>query len=157
MLCYRIAPVKHNKPENVLSGIGGHYSEGRWHYMGVSIVYTASSRSLAMLERLVNDSSDILSTALSITTMLIPDNIKIVRLSVAELPSGWDAHPYTGHTQKIGAEWNKKADSAVLQVPSSLSHDEYNFIFNPEHPDAKSITCIDCKASTYPNRLAQKL
>lgn len=67
MIVFRIAPRKHNKTNNALSGAGGLFAEGRWHFQGAPIVYTASSRSLAMLERLVNDNTDILSTELSQT------------------------------------------------------------------------------------------
>ena len=110
-----------------------------------------------MLDRLVNDSTDILSTNLSICTFLIPDSIAIDKLEAGELPQNWDDHPYINDTQQIGSQWLQQCSSAVLQVPSSLCADEYNFIINPAHPDSAKITCIDCKAFQYPNRLAAKL
>lgn len=157
MLCYRIALGIHNNLNNALSGIGGHHAEGRWHYMGVSVVYTGSTRSLAILERLVNDSTDILSINLAVTTILIPDNIKIMRVSETELPAGWNDHPYNQYTQKLGTDWLKKAESAVIQLPSSVCIEEYNFIINPEHPEAAQITVVNCKPFTYPDRLVAKL
>ncbi len=125
--------------------------------MGVPIVYTASHRSLAMLERLVNDSTDILSRNLTATTILVPDDIKIVRISATELPAGWEATPYSQHTQKIGADWHRSGESAVLQVPSSLCHEEYNFIINSDHPDKAKISVVDSRPFKYPDRLAIKL
>ena len=157
MICYRIAPKIHNDLANALSGLGGLYAQGRWHFVGKPIVYTASSRSLAMLERLVNDTTDILSTNLSITTIQIPDDLKIIRLVASELPSAWDDHPYITETQALGSDWLAAMDAAVLQVPSSICPDEYNFLINPLHTDISKIKCIDSKDFFYPNRLAVKL
>ncbi|ATC94721.1 RES family NAD+ phosphorylase [Pseudoalteromonas tunicata] len=157
MICYRIAPKKHNDISSALTGLGGLYAMGRWHFIGKPVVYTASSRSLAMLERLVNDTTDILSTNLSVTTIQIPDDLRIKRLVASELPIAWDDHPYINDTQAIGSHWLNSLESAVLQVPSSLCHDEYNFLINPAHPDCNQIKCIDSKDFFYPNRLAIKL
>jgi RES domain-containing protein len=157
MISYRIAPKVHNDLHNALSGVGGLYAEGRWHYLGAPIVYSASSRSLGMLERLVNDSTDILTKELSVVTILIPDHLKIVRLVESDLPDNWDDHPYVSGTQKCGSDWLHSLDSAILQVPSSLCSDEYNFLFNPQHPDANKIECVMCDPYTYPRRLANKL
>lgn len=154
---YRIAPKKHNNIHNALSGIGGLHAEGRWHFTGAPIVYLASSRSLAMLERLVNDSTDILSKQLSVTTIHISDEIKIKRLVASELPIGWDEHPYIPHTQQFGTKWLSSMDAAVLQVPSSLCQEEYNYIINPMHEGSSKIKCIDCKDFFYAKRLSSKL
>ena len=150
MICYRIAPKVHNDLANALSGLGGLYAQGRWHFVGKPIVYTASSRSLAMLERLVNDTTDILSTNLSITTIQIPDDLKIIRLVASELPKAWDDHPYITETQALGSDWLASMDAAVLQVPSSLCPDEYNYLINPFHTDISKIKCIDSKDFFYP-------
>lgn len=157
MLVYRIAPRKNNSSENALNGIGGHYCEGRWHYTGQSVVYTASSRALAMLERLVNDSSEVLKKDLTITTVLLSEEVRIKRLSVNELPAGWDAMPYSQHTQQLGTTWLQNKSSAVLQVPSSICPGEFNFVLNPEHIDAQHFKVVDCKPFYYPPRLAEKL
>lgn len=157
MICYRIAPTEHNNSNNALSGLGGLYAEGRWHMVGKPVVYTASSRSLAMLERLVNDSTDILNKQLSVTSILIPDKLKIKRLVVSDLPSDWDDHPYILKNQIVGSDWLTSMGEAVLQVPSSVCSDEYNFIINPAHIDAHEIKCVDCQTFSYPKRLALKL
>lgn len=157
MVVYRIGPKEFNNPSNCLSGLGGMVAEGRWHYAGAPIVYTASTRSLGMLERLVNDSQEILKKNLSVVLIQIPDTLKILRLVESELPSGWNAYPYAADTQSQGSNFLMNGDSAVLQVPSSLCPEEYNFIINPQHPDASKIKCIDCTDFVYPNRLAAKL
>ncbi|SJN15909.1 Uncharacterized conserved protein [Vibrio casei] len=48
-------------------------------------------------------------------------------------------------------------DAAVLQVPSSLCQEEYNYIINPMHEDSSKIKCIDCKDFFYAKRLSSKL
>ena len=157
MIVYRIGPVEFNNATNCLTGLGGMVAEGRWHHAGVPVVYTASSRSLAMLERLVNDSQDILKKNLSVVLIQIPDALKIVRLVESELATGWDAHPYGVDTQLIGSDFLHNKESAVLQVPSSLCPEEYNFIINPQHPDANQIKFVECSGFVYPSRLADKL
>ena len=87
----------------------------------------------------------------------IPDTLKIVRLVESELTSGWDAHPYGEDTQLIGSEFLHSKASAVLQVPSSLCPEEYNFIINPQHPDVNQIKFVECSDFVYPSRLAGKL
>ena len=157
MIVYRIGPKQYNNDRNCLSGLGGMVAEGRWHYAGAPIVYTASTRSLGMLERLVNDSQEILKENLSVVLIQIPDTLKVLRLVEGELPTGWNAYPYAADTQSLGSDFLMNGDSAVLQVPSSLCPQEYNFIINPQHPDAKKIKCIDCSDFVYPSRLANKL
>lgn len=153
MIVYRIGPKQYNNVSNCLSGLGGMVAEGRWHYAGAPIVYTASTRSLGMLERLVNDSQEILKENLSVVLIQIPDTLKVLRLVEGELPTGWNAYPYAADTQSLGSDFLMNGDSAVLQVPSSLCPQEYNFIINPQHPDARKIKCIDCSDFVYPNRL----
>ena len=157
MIVYRIGPKQYNNDSNCLSGLGGMVAEGRWHHAGAPIVYTASTRSLGMLERLVNDSQEILKENLSVVLIQIPDTLKVLRLVEGELPKGWNAYPYAADTQSLGSDFLINGDSAVLQVPSSLCPQEYNFIINPQHPDARKIKCIDCSDFVYPNRLANKL
>lgn len=157
MIVYRIGPKQYNNDSNCLSGLGGMVAEGRWHYAGAPIVYTASTRSLGMLERLVNDSQEILKENLSVVLIQIPDTLKVLRLVEGELPTGWNAYPYAADTQSLGSDFLMGGESAILQVPSSLCSEEYNFIINPQHPDASKIKCIDCSDFVYPNRLATKL
>lgn len=157
MIVYRIGPKQYNNDSNCLSGLGGMVAEGRWHHAGAPIVYTASTRSLGMLERLVNDSQEILKENLSVVLIQIPDTLKVLRLVEGELPKGWNAYPYAADTQSLGSDFLINGDSAALQVPSSLCPQEYNYIINPQHPDACKIKCIDCSDFVYPNRLANKL
>lgn len=143
MVVYRIGPKQYNNPSNCLSGLGGMVAEGRWHYAGAPIVYTASTRSLGMLERLVNDSQEILKENLSVVLIQIPDTLKVLRLVESELPAGWNEYPYAADTQSLGSGFLMSEDAAVLQVPSSLCPEEYNFIINPQHPDSSKIKYID--------------
>jgi RES domain-containing protein len=44
-------------------------------------------------------------------------------------------------TRKIGDEWVRRAQSAVLSVPSVIV-EERNFVLNPAHPDFKRIAFL---------------
>ncbi|MGO2372380.1 MAG: RES domain-containing protein [Pseudoalteromonas prydzensis] len=50
MVVYRTDQKQYSNPSNCLSGLSGMVSDGRWHYSGAPIVYTAFTRSLAILE-----------------------------------------------------------------------------------------------------------
>lgn len=154
MHCYRIAPRKHNNAHNALTGQGGLYAEGRWHNVGAPIVYCASTRSLAILERLANDSTDMVSQGLSIATIEIPEQVGIKTIARAEMPDNWNSLPYTKRTQELGSAWLNSYETAVLKVPSSICPHEFNFIINPMHEDvARWIKCVGVEGFKYPGRL----
>ena len=77
-----------------------------------------------MLERLVNDSQEILKENLSVVLIQIPDTLKVMRLVESELPAGWNEYPYAADTQSLGSDFLVSEEAAVLQVPSSLCPEE---------------------------------
>lgn len=108
---------------------------GRWNSQGVSVVYTAEHRSLAMLEMLVHLRSpkgyDLYSVKF--------DESLVQELSARNLPRNWDVEPPTSDTREIGDNWVVLASSAVLSVPSAVVPEERNYMLNPRHPDFKHI------------------
>ena len=107
----------------------------RWNSKGTHIIYTASSRALACLENLVHRSGEGLNHQFRITEIYIPDRISTQKISSQNLPDGWYQIDNYHHCQKIGDQWTEKADSLLLEVPSSIIRDESNILINPQHPE----------------------
>jgi len=95
------------------------------------MVYTAGSRSLAILEILAH-----------LTKSAPLDNYVLYRVDcddslvqiLSDLPPGWNAEPPTAASQSIGDAWVRSATRPVLSVPSAIVSEERNYLLNPTHP-----------------------
>ncbi|WP_396192725.1 RES family NAD+ phosphorylase [Flavobacterium sp.] len=143
--------------ETTLSGVGASLTEGyRWNSLNTFLVYTAESRALAMLEVSVHlDLSEDLPTDRFYVEIDIPDDIEILELKLEDLPENWDSKPPILETQYIGDDFVIQKTTAVLKVPSSIVPFEYNYLINPNHPDAKRITVISSKKLLFDGRFKQ--
>ena len=120
------------------SGEGSRRYGGRWSPIGLSVAYSAESRSLAALEVLVNvrDPKLLFAQPWVMIAAKIPSDV-IERPT--RVPDEWRATPYPRATQTFGAEWVRAARSAVLRVPSTVVLGEFNYLLNPAHPDFSAI------------------
>lgn len=119
------------------SGEGARLYGGLWNPKGVAMVYTAASRSLAMLEMLVQDQP--LRAHYVFIEARIPGALGIDRVRMVELPPDWREIGARGKLQAIGAEWARRRRTPVLAVPSAIVPAESNYLLNPAHPDFKRI------------------
>ena len=74
--------------------------------------------------------------------ILIPaefDDALVVTIELKELPEEWRDNPPPSSTHRIGDKWVASGESAVLRVPSALAPMEWNYLFNPGHPDFSSV------------------
>lgn len=142
MRVFRIEREKYLK--TTLKGIGAALTEGyRWNSLNTYLVYTAESRALATLELSVHlDLNEDLPTDRYLVEIDIPEEIKISELKLVDLPESWDAKPPILETQFIGDDFVLNSEVAVLKVPSSIIPQEFNYLINPKHPDAKKIKVI---------------
>ena len=156
MRVYRIEREKYL--ETTLSGFGAASTEGfRWNSLNTFLVYTAESRALATLEVSVHlDLSEDLPTDRFYVEIDIPDDIEIVELKFEELPENWDSKPPILETQFIGDDFVTQKTAAVLKVPSSIVPPEYNYLINPNHPDAKRIKVISTQRLLFDGRFKLK-
>ncbi len=141
--------------ETTLEGIGAALTEGyRWNSLNTYLVYTAESRALATLKVSVHlDLNEDLPTDRHYVEIDIPDDITILELKTEDLPNGWDSKPPIVETQYIGDDFEKEKSAAVLKVPSSIVQQEFNYLINPNHPDAAKISVL----STYPFKFDSRL
>lgn len=129
MRVYRIVTLPH--ASDAFTGEGARLFGGRWNPKGVPLVYTAATRSLALLEMLVQDQP--LRARYAFVPADVPKNLRITRLTPAELPSNWRSPAARTRLQEIGREWLAAGRGAVLAVPSVVLPQEQNFLLNPRH------------------------
>lgn len=152
MRVYRIEREKYL--ETTLKGIGSSLNEGyRWNSLNTYLVYTSQSRALATLEVSVHlDLSEDLPSDRFYVTIDIPDDIDILELKNEDLPETWDAKPPITETQFIGDDFVIENEAAILKVPSSIVPPEFNYLINPNHPDAKRITVVSTEPLSFDRR-----
>ncbi|MEM7110290.1 MAG: RES domain-containing protein [Bacteroidota bacterium] len=148
MYLYRINSCKYSKD---LSGTGGLYAPGRWHYQGTRIIYFSEHISLAKLEILAN--STFLSKKMCLITVHVEDTILVETLSQNELPENWASYPHPDELKQITKLWIEKSSSVLLKVSSAQSSAEFNYLFNPVHRDVAQIRLLSCEEITFDNRL----
>jgi len=134
---YRICKAKYAKTP--FDGEGSRRSGGRWNSVGVPIVYTSQSASLAALELLVHIDSAALILKYKVIDVEIQQRC-VHEIEPSLLPKGWNATPALKETAGFGDDWVAGLVSAVLKVPSAVVESEYNYLINPLHPDFKLLT-----------------
>jgi RES domain-containing protein len=133
MIVYRITLAKY-AGELFASG-----NPARWNSKDVKVIYTASSRSLACLENIVHRSAMGLKEKFKTILVEIPDSLLVEELKKSDLSPYWREFTQYPYTQKLGDEWNKRASTAVLKVPSAIIPEECNYLINPLHKDFAQI------------------
>ena len=127
---------------SAFSGEGARLVGGRWNSEGNSVVYTAGSLSLALLEIIVHlEFKEALKRYKAIPTE-IPE-VLLQSIDPSKLLDGWSGSPPQSSTQFIGNCWAEGLTSAVLKVPSAIVPHEFNYLLNPAHPEFNQITLGD--------------
>ena len=105
----------------------------RWISPGHTVVHTAESYALAVLENLVHWQTSEVPKGLVCVAADIPGDIDQEELGRADLPKARpnDYAPF----RDIGDEWYARGETAVLWVPSMVSPVEANILFNQTHDD----------------------
>jgi RES domain-containing protein len=150
VLVYRLAKTKYIQD---LTGTGARLYGGRWNHKGTSMVYTATSRSLATVEFLVHVPLSLLPRDLSIATLHIPDTLISQTLAVSALPPEWRTYPGPVALADLGTAWATSLKTLLLQVPSVVVEHEWNMLMNPLHPDMVQVEMAHVDAYTLDNRL----
>lgn len=150
MQVYRISRTKFASD---LSGEGARLYGGRWNPKGIPCLYTAASISLAVLEFSVHVNIDELPRALSIATIKIPDSFH--DLAVADLPGDWDRWPSPASTRDLGGKLLAAQKELVIRVPSTVIHQEYNFLINPLHPLFRQVKLLSVEDFVFDVRIKQ--
>jgi RES domain-containing protein len=133
---YRI--VKRKWQDSAFDGEGARRYPGRWNNRGTPMLYTAATRSLAILEMLVHlEAEELLREHFVTFELTIPDAC-VLQLHT-DLPEDWMEAPVAASTRAIGDQWISSQVSAALAVPSVIVPSESNVLINPGHPDFRKI------------------
>jgi len=139
----------------LFSGDGGLFASGRWTPRGQYVVYTSASISLAILEYTVNYRRRGWVPATVLGRASIPTGLSIEAISIEELPPGWFAADPPPQLQKIGSDWLRRGDSAVLRVPSAVVTEEWNYLLNPRHADFAKLEIDSPQPFDFDHRVAR--
>lgn len=114
---------------------------GRWNSKGTAALYFSASESLCVLEVFVhlNNDPDVIQQY-DLYRIELPNEL-IIPLDHADLPSNWRAIPAPEQTQGIGDQFlnAENPEFAALQVPSTISPRDRNYVVNPNHPRMPAI------------------
>ena len=149
MHVYRIAKSRYSTD---LSGEGARLFGGRWNHVGTACLYSSESRALALLEFSVHLNMHDLPRHLRTTIIQIPDE-NIYTLSPRELPANWMKSPAPVSTKDLGTKLLNTIDMLVIRVPSTIIPQEYNYLINPRHRDARQIRLISEEELVYDGRI----
>lgn len=137
------------------SGEGARLYGGRWSPKGFEMVYAAESRSLALLEMMVQDAP--LRARYVLIPARLPDTVSITSVGVADLAADWRRLDRRDALQRIGRDWLAQGRSAVLAVPSAVLPAESSYLLNPRHPDFARIIMGEPEALETDLRLMRNL
>jgi RES domain-containing protein len=135
-----------------LDGIGGTFADGRWHNRGERVVYFGGSAAIVVLERLAHTDPD-----------LLPDDLQLARFEFSgpmteskveeygALPADWIQDEKA--TRRIGERWRQQGARCLLVVPSAILPEEFNFVLNPQHPEAQGLRLVRERRFSFDARL----
>ncbi|WP_150913581.1 RES family NAD+ phosphorylase [Marinobacter halotolerans] len=136
MKAYRITKRKHK--DTAFSGFGARQYGGRWNLPNYPAVYLSESIALAQLETLVNLGDEDSLKNYVLLQLEVPDNLVMV-LADDAYPKDWKGTRVSAGTQEIGTNFLMDGAALALAVRSCVVPQEYNLVFNPEHPDAEAV------------------
>ena len=121
-----------DKRYKIFDGTGAMVHGGRWNSPGRRVIYAAETYSGALLEVLVHTSGRVPAAQVYVR-IDIPTEVGIEFVTPDDV-SGWDDTSFTASRQ-YGDRWYDTRRTAVLVVPSAVTHVDRNVLINEEHPD----------------------
>ena len=143
---YRLTGARH---AGDLSGKGARLHPGRWNRRGEAVIYTSTSRALALAE-----------VTMHIARHQIPFDLS---WTILEVPQAWWASAvcHAGEvpldlreSRAFGAAWRAHQASPLLKVPSATFADsagladacDWNVVIHAEHPDVqRELRCVEVR------------
>jgi RES domain-containing protein len=135
-----------------LGGWGGKKFSSRWTSLGHRVVYFAESPTAALVETLVH---------LEVESEDIPDFYTLLKISVPDGLAVLPLDPSAGTewkqdlklTRRMGDAWLASRETALARVPSAIAPQTWNYLLNPEHPDAKQVVVAEVIRERFDNRV----
>ena len=120
------------------------------------MLYTSQSRALAFAEVAVHIPLGIIPKDYFLIAIHLPDDARILKLAVDDLPAGWRSNPHASSTQKIGDQFIADAKAPILQVPSAVVPGDFNFLINPHHPQAAGAKVLGAEPFEFDSRFVAR-
>jgi RES domain-containing protein len=120
-----------------LSGAGGLRAPGRWHELGLPIVYLTETPAGALLETCVHTTANDVPPKYTLLAVSVGEETAIETLDTNLLDANWVEH--LEGTRNIGSMWLRSRRSALLRIPSALVPATFNVLLNPLHPRAEHV------------------
>jgi RES domain-containing protein len=150
MEVFRICKYKRARD---LSGYGSGIKGARWNRRGTFLLYTASHRSLALLEVLVHMGGEYYpEEEYAIVTLEIPDE-SITIFDDKILLENWFKISVPASQAIYTDEWLKEEQSIAMSVPSAVIIQERNYLINPQHTDFQDVKIKNIEKFTFDERL----
>lgn len=135
-----------------LGGWGGRKFSSHWTSLGRRVVYFAESSTAALVETLVH---------LEVESEDTPDFYTLLKISIPDDLTIQSLDPSAGSewkqdlklTQRMGDAWLALRETPLARVPSAIAPQTWNYLLNPEHPDAKKIEVAEVIRERFDNRL----
>ena len=151
MICYRLAKARYM---DSLDGYGAALRGGRWNGVGVKVVYTASSRALAMAEMLVHLDMEDVPDDYHMMSIEVPDDVGRHTISPNQLPVHWNKMiEFLRLTKSMGNDFIRDKKYGVLIVPSAVVKGDVNILINPTQPSFSKIKIIGTEPFPFDHRL----
>ena len=137
-----------------LSGEGALGTSGRWHTEGRLIVYLADCPAGALLKRIVHlmdrNEDGILPRFYQLLKVVVPDELAIKPLNTMA-PTDWKEHPE--FTRNLGDAWLASQETPLARFPPVIAPHTWNYLLNPEHPEAAKVEVAEVIREQFDNRL----
>ena len=143
--------ITRSKYVSDLSGKGAYERGGRWNSTGRFALYTAQSRSLAMVESVFYLSDMPPENEYKVAVLYVPDDTFVQPVDIQQLKNNWREDQQ--YTRQFGDNWLKSQSSLLLRVPSVIVKSEYNYIVNPQHELFPRLTLVDIEPFSFDGRL----
>lgn len=154
VVVYRLSKERYR--DQVFSGLGGLYADGRWTQRGRPVVYTSQGISLAVLEYALNYKRHGWLPSSVIARADIPDGVTLEAVSLSDLPDDWRNPDPPEALRRIGQDWLRRAETVCLKVPSAIIPEEANYLLNPLHPDFGKLILTLPEVFYFDRRLARE-
>jgi RES domain-containing protein len=147
VIAYRIGSRRHT----IFDGAGAAEYGARWNSAGHSVIYAASSLSLAVLEQLAHTETGRLPQDHAFIEITVPDSVSIETLALANV-AGWNIDDLAT-SRAYGDRWLAEQRTCILRVPSVIVPTEYNVLINTSHADFNRLVASPPRSLSWDRRL----
>lgn len=151
MIVWRI--IRKEFLQTPLSVEGARAWPGRWHSAGTAILYTASTESLALLEKFVHLALEFRTIPHVKLCIELPGDALVETFEeVAKKAPEWRGDDPSA-ARAFGDDWARHSGALGLSVPSVLSSSERNVLLRAASPQFGALRIVSVEEFLYDERM----